>query len=65
MTRTNNRVRGWEIQKVDDRAFSGFQKEGKGKKIKEIRYNGEQVDGWFIKHEQLKEWKELVISTLE
>jgi putative alpha-1,2-mannosidase len=42
-----------------------IRKEGKGKKIKEIRYNGEKVNGWFIKHEQLKEGKELVISTIE
>lgn len=25
MSRTNNRVRGWDIQKVDDQTFSGFQ----------------------------------------
>ncbi len=42
-----------------------IRKEGKGKKIKEIRYNGEKVNGWFIKHEQLKEGKELIISTIK
>lgn len=53
MTRTNNHVRGWEIQKVDDYTFSGFQ-DAEGKmffyavsnyKIKDI----EQVKG--DKHE--------------
>jgi predicted alpha-1,2-mannosidase len=38
-------------------------KENTGKKIKEITYGGEKVDGYFISHDELKKGKELVIKT--
>lgn len=37
-------------------------KNGKGRKIKEITYGNEQVDGYFITHDRLKEGKDLIIS---
>lgn len=40
-----------------------IRKEGNGKKIRQIRYGNETVDGWFITHEQLNQGKELVITT--
>jgi len=38
-------------------------RQGKGKKITDITYGGEKVNGWFIDHDQLKEGKELLINT--
>lgn len=38
-------------------------KNNKGKKIKEITYGGEKIDGYFISHDELKKGKELVITT--
>lgn len=38
-------------------------REGACEKIKEITYGGERVEGYFIRHDQLKEGKELVIVT--
>lgn len=38
-------------------------KKGRGKKIKEITYGGEAINGYFIHHDQLREGKELVIVT--
>lgn len=40
-----------------------IRKEGKGKKIKQIRYGDEILKGWFIQHDRLKEGNELVIFT--
>jgi predicted alpha-1,2-mannosidase len=40
-----------------------IRKEGTGEKIKDITYDGKNVDGWFISHDLLKEGKELLIST--
>lgn len=40
-----------------------IRKEGHGKKIQQITYGDEEIDGWFITHDQLKEGKELVITT--
>lgn len=38
-------------------------REGTGEKIKEITYGGDRIEGYFIRHDQLKEGKELVIVT--
>ena len=38
-------------------------KKGSGKKIIDITYNGKKIDGYFITHDQLREGKELVITT--
>ena len=38
-------------------------KNGTGRKIVNITYGGEKIDGWFISHEKLKKGKELVIAT--
>ncbi len=38
-------------------------KQGSGRKIKEITYGGQKIDGYFINHDQLKEGKELLIAT--
>ncbi|SEA06672.1 alpha-1,2-mannosidase, putative [Porphyromonadaceae bacterium KH3R12] len=40
-----------------------IRKEGSGKKIRQIRYGNEPIEGWFIQHNQLLQGKELVIST--
>ncbi|RNC67125.1 GH92 family glycosyl hydrolase [Proteiniphilum sp. X52] len=42
-----------------------IRKEGNGKKIQQIRYGNETIDGWFIRHDQLARGKELVITTSE
>ncbi len=36
---------------------------GDGRKIKEITYGGQKIDGYFVTHDQLKEGRELVITT--
>lgn len=36
-------------------------KKGTGKKINKIAYNGKEIEGWFISHNQLTQGKELVI----
>lgn len=40
-----------------------IRKENTGKKIHQIMYGDQKIDGWFISHDQLKEGKELVIIT--
>jgi len=40
-------------------------KEGNGKKIRQIRYDGDVINGWFVTHDQLKKGRELVITTAE
>jgi predicted alpha-1,2-mannosidase len=40
-----------------------IRKEGSGKKIRQIRYGNETVEGWFIQHDQLAQGKELIITT--
>jgi predicted alpha-1,2-mannosidase len=40
-----------------------IRKEGNGKKIQQIRYGNETIDGWFIQHDQLAQGKELIITT--
>lgn len=40
-----------------------IRKEGKGKKIQQIRYGNEPIEGWFIQHNQLVQGKELIITT--
>ncbi len=42
-----------------------IRKEGNGKKIRQIRYGNETIDGWFIRHDQLAQGKELIITTTE
>lgn len=38
-------------------------KRGRGRKIKEIMYDNEKIDDYFISHDQLKKGRELVITT--
>lgn len=40
-----------------------IRKEGEGKKIKAITYGNEPIDGYFVTHQQLRQGKELVITT--
>jgi len=40
-----------------------IRKEGSGRKIRKITYDGQKIDGYFISHDDLKRGKELVIST--
>lgn len=42
-----------------------IKKKGKGKKIQQIRYGGDALDGWFITHDQLMQGSELTIITTE
>lgn len=46
----------------DNTTFT-IKKEGSGKKIQKITYDNKLIDGWFISHDQLREGKELLIST--
>lgn len=38
-------------------------KKGNGQKITDINYGGNKIDGWFVSHDELKEGKELVVTT--
>ena len=38
-------------------------KQGQGRQIESIRYNGKPINGWFISHDLLRQGKELVIQT--
>jgi len=49
--------------RLDERTTFTIRKDGEGKKIQQINYGDEPVDGWFITHDQLKQGKELVITT--
>lgn len=40
-------------------------KNGQGRKLSGISYDGKPIDGYFIKHDDLKRGKELVITTTE
>ena len=40
-------------------------KKGEGRKLSSISYDGKPVDGYFIKHDDLKKGKELIITTRE
>ena len=42
-----------------------IKKEGEGKKIEEIKYGNEKINGWFINHDQLLKGNELLIKTTE
>jgi putative alpha-1,2-mannosidase len=42
-----------------------IKKEGAGKKIRQIKYDDEPIDGWFIQHAQLEKGKRLIIITEE
>ncbi len=46
----------------DNTTFT-IRKEGEGRKIEKITYDGKSIDRWFINHDQLKKGKELVITT--
>ena len=55
------------FNKIQFRLGDGTQfsiiKEGKGKKIEQIKYGGEVIDGWFITHDQLRSGGDLIIKT--
>ena len=40
-----------------------IRKKGNGEKISSIKYSGKEVDGWFVKDEDLKRGRRLVIKT--
>lgn len=40
-------------------------KQGEGRKLTGISYDGKKLDGYFIKHDDLKKGKELIITTKE
>jgi putative alpha-1,2-mannosidase len=40
-------------------------KKGEGRKLSSISYDGKPIEGYFIKHDDLKKGKELVITTRE
>ena len=46
---------------LSDNTYFTISKKGSGKKITDITYGGEKIDGWFISHEQLKKGKELMV----
>ena len=46
---------------LDGKDFT-IEKKGKGRKIEEITYGGQKIDGYFISHDKLKEGKTLVIT---
>lgn len=47
---------------LDGKDFT-ITRKGAGEKIKDIMYGGKVLDGYFISHNQLKEGKELIITT--
>ncbi len=49
--------------RLDEKTTFTIRKEGNGKKIRQINYGDKPIDGWFITHDQLKEGKELIITT--
>lgn len=49
--------------RLDEKTTFTIRKEGNGKKIQQIQYSNESINGWFITHGQLKQGKELVIKT--
>jgi len=49
--------------RLDEKTTFTIRKEGNGKKIQQIQYGDEPINGWFITHDQLKQGKELVITT--
>lgn len=51
------------IFKMGDGAKFTIAKEGTGKKITNITYDGKKVNGWFIEHSALQKGKELKIQT--
>ena len=50
---------------LGDNTMFTIQKRGTGKKIQQINYDGEPIDGWFISHDQLVKGKKLVVTTTE
>lgn len=49
--------------RLDEKTTFTIRKEGNGKKIQQIQYSNESINGWFITHDQLKQGNELVIKT--
>lgn len=49
--------------KLDEQTSFTIRKVGKGQKINQVQYDKQAVDGWFITHDQLRQGKELVITT--
>jgi putative alpha-1,2-mannosidase len=47
---------------LNDISFT-ISKINNGKKISAITYDGQKIDGYFVKHDDLKKGKELVITT--
>ena len=48
---------------LDPQTTFTITRQGTGRKIKDITYDGQKVDGWFISHDLLRQGKELVITT--
>lgn len=49
---------------IDNTTFT-ITKNGEGRKLTSISYDGKPVNGYFISHDELKKGKELVISTVK
>lgn len=49
---------------LGDATFT-IRKEGSGRKLDAIRYDGKPIDGYFIRHDELQKGRELVITTKE
>ena len=48
---------------LGDQTKFTISKQGQGRKITSMTYDGQPLEGWFISHDQLKEGKELIIET--
>lgn len=48
---------------LDNNTAFTITKQGIGRKITKITYNGQKIDGWFIAHHLLRQGKELIIAT--
>lgn len=46
---------------LDNNRHFTIKKKGYGKKINRITYDGKEIDGWFISHDELKKGKKLII----
>lgn len=47
---------------MNNKTFT-IEKRGKGKKITNVTYGGEKVNGWFISHQDLEKGKTLIVET--
>ena len=48
---------------LDPQTTFTITRQGTGRKIKDITYDGQKIDGWFVSHDLLRQGKELIITT--